>query len=50
LFAGCVVPLFAAIYWQKANARGAIASIVVGTNARLIAHFVTPALGRVSIR
>ena len=43
VFAGCVVPLFAGVYWPKANARGAIVSILVGTTARLIAHFVTPA-------
>lgn len=43
VFAGCVVPLFAGVYWPKANATGAIVSIVVGTAARLIAHFVTPA-------
>jgi Na+/proline symporter len=43
VFAGCVVPLFAGVYWKKANAAGAIAAIVVGTGARLIAHFVTPA-------
>jgi solute:Na+ symporter, SSS family len=42
VFAGCVVPLFAGVYWPKANARGAIASIVVGTSARLIAYFVMP--------
>src|SRR5262249_9571228 len=42
VFAGCVVPLFAGVYWQKANARGAVGSIVVGTTARLVAHFVTP--------
>jgi solute:Na+ symporter, SSS family len=43
VFAGCVVPLFAGVYWPKANTSGAIASIVVGTTARLLAHFVTPA-------
>ena len=43
VFAGCVVPLFAGVYWKKANAAGAIAAIVAGTGARLIAHFVTPA-------
>lgn len=43
VLAGCVVPLFAGVYWQKATASGAIASIVVGTTARLVAHFVTPA-------
>jgi SSS family solute:Na+ symporter len=42
VLAGCVVPLFAGVYWPKANAAGAIAAIVVGTTARLIAHFVTP--------
>jgi len=43
VLAGCVVPLFAGVYWAKANQSGAIASILVGTSARLIAHFVTPA-------
>jgi Na+/pantothenate symporter len=43
VFAGCVVPLFAGVYWAKANARGAIASILVGTTTRIVAHFVTPA-------
>jgi Na+/proline symporter len=43
VFAGCVVPLFAGVYWPKANATGAVVSILVGTTARLIAHFVTPA-------
>jgi Na+/proline symporter len=43
VFAGCVVPLFAGVYWSKANSAGAIASIVVGTSARMIAHFATPA-------
>ncbi len=43
VLAGCVVPLFAGVYWPKANQSGAIASILVGTTARLIAHFVTPA-------
>jgi Na+/proline symporter len=42
VFAGCVVPLFAGVYWAKANATGAIASIVAGTTARIVAHFVTP--------
>lgn len=42
VFAGCVVPLFAGVYWPKANASGAIASILVGTTARLVAHFLTP--------
>jgi solute:Na+ symporter, SSS family len=42
VFAGCVVPLFAGVYWKKANSIGAIASVIAGTGARLIAHFVTP--------
>ncbi|NOT43861.1 MAG: hypothetical protein HOP14_04570 [Acidobacteria bacterium] len=40
--AGCVVPLFAGVYWPKANRYGAVASILTGTSARLIAHFMTP--------
>jgi solute:Na+ symporter, SSS family len=43
VFAGCVVPLIAGLYWDKATSAGAIASVVVGTSVRLIAHFVTPA-------
>jgi len=43
VLAGCVIPLFAGVYWAKANSAGAMAAIVVGTTARLIAHFVTPA-------
>jgi solute:Na+ symporter, SSS family len=42
VLAGCVVPLFAGVYWPKANSTGAIASIVVGTMLRIIAHFITP--------
>jgi Na+/proline symporter len=42
VLAGCVIPLFAGVYWAKANKAGAIAAIVAGTAARLIAHFVTP--------
>ena len=42
VLAGCVVPLFAGVYWPKASATGAIASIVVGTALRVIAHFATP--------
>ena len=42
VLAGCVIPLFAGVYWPKANRAGAVASILVGTSARLIAHFVTP--------
>lgn len=43
VFAGCVAPLFFGVYWKKANSAGAIAAILTGTIARLIAHFVTPA-------
>ena len=43
VFAGCVVPLFMGVHWEKANSAGAIASIAVGTVARLIAHIATPA-------
>jgi Na+/proline symporter len=43
VLAGCVVPLFAGVYWPKATAAGAVASIVVGTTARLIAYVLTPA-------
>jgi Na+/proline symporter len=43
VLAGCVVPLFAGVYWPKASAAGAVAAIVVGTTTRLVAHFVTPA-------
>jgi SSS family solute:Na+ symporter len=43
VFAGCVVPLFAGVYWPKANSAGAVASILVGTAARAIAVFITPA-------
>ena len=43
VLAGCVVPLFAGVYWARANTTGALSAIVVGTTARLIAHFVTPA-------
>ena len=44
VFAGCVVPLFAGVYWPKANSAGAIAVDRRRHDAsRLIAHFVTPA-------
>jgi len=43
VFAGCVVPLFFGVHWPKANAAGAVAGIVCGTAARVVAHFVTPA-------
>lgn len=43
VFAGCVVPLFFGVYWKKANRTGALAAILSGTAARLIAYVVTPA-------
>ncbi|HYO84352.1 MAG TPA: hypothetical protein VES20_23310 [Bryobacteraceae bacterium] len=43
VFAGCVVPLFMGVHWPKANSRGAVASIVTGTAARLVTFAVTPA-------
>lgn len=42
VFAGCVVPLFFGVYWEKATSAGAIAAILTGTVSRLIAHLVTP--------
>lgn len=42
VFAGCVAPLFGGVYWSKANGVGAIWAVVVGTGARVVAHFATP--------
>ena len=42
VFAGCVVPLFLGVYWRRATAAGAIASIVAGTVARGVAYFWVP--------
>ena len=42
VFAGCVVPLFLGVYWRRANAAGAIASIVAGTAVRAAFYFLTP--------
>jgi Na+/proline symporter len=42
VFAGCVVPLFFGVYWQRATSAGAIAAILAGTGARIVAHYVTP--------
>lgn len=39
---GCVVPLVLGIYWEKANTAGALASILVGSTARLILHYTIP--------
>jgi len=43
VFAGCVVPLFYGVHSRTAKAEAAVAAIVTGTSARLIAHFVAPA-------
>ncbi len=40
VFAGCLVPLIGGVFWKKANASGAIASIVVGSTLRLILYFL----------
>ncbi len=42
VFAGCVVPLFFGIYWQRSTPAGAIASIAAGTITRAICYFVVP--------
>ncbi len=42
LFAGCVVPLFAGVYWSEANSTGAVAAIVAGTATRIGLNFVVP--------
>jgi Na+/proline symporter len=42
VFAGCVAPLFGGVYWSKANGVGAIWAVIVGTGARVVAHFATP--------
>lgn len=43
VFAGCVVPLFYGVHSRRATAEAAVAAILTGTVARLVAHFVTPA-------
>lgn len=42
VFAGCVLPLIAGLYWKKANATGAMASILIGTASRVVCHFLVP--------
>jgi Na+/proline symporter len=44
VFAGCVIPLFFGVYWKRATQAGAIASIAMGTLARLICYFAVPAV------
>jgi len=41
-FATCVPALFLGVYWKKANAAGAVASILVGGILRLIMYFTFP--------
>ncbi len=42
VFAGCVAPLVLGVYWRKATASAAKASILVGTILRLICHLYMP--------
>ena len=42
VFAGCVAPLGLGVYWRKATASAAKASILVGTILRLICHLYMP--------
>ncbi len=42
LFAGCVVPLFAGVYWPQANSIGAVAAIVCGTTTRIVLAYLVP--------
>lgn len=42
VFAGCVVPLLAGVYWSRATQAGALASILTGTVARGICYFTVP--------
>lgn len=42
LFASCVIPLFAGVYWPAANATGAVAAIVAGVTARIVLSYVVP--------
>ncbi len=42
VFAGCVIPLFFGVYWKRASAVGAAASIAVGTCARLACYLWMP--------
>ncbi|MCC6539520.1 MAG: hypothetical protein IT162_18355 [Bryobacterales bacterium] len=43
VFAGCVAPLFAGVYWQRVTPGAAIAAICAGTVCRAAAHFLVPA-------
>lgn len=39
VLAGCLVPLLAGLFWSKSNKYAAIASIVIGSIARMIGYF-----------
>ena len=43
VFAGCVIPLFLGVYWQRATQAGALASILTGTIVRGLCYFIVPA-------
>lgn len=42
VFAGCLLPLVAGIYWKGSNTVGAIACIAVGSTLRLVLYFTIP--------
>ncbi len=42
VFAGCLVPLVAGIYWKGSNTVGAIACIAVGSILRLVLYYTIP--------
>ncbi len=41
-FAACVPALFLGVYWKKANAAGAVASIAVGSFLRILLYIIMP--------
>ena len=42
-FAACVPALFLGVYWKKANAAGAVASIIIGSFLRIVLYIAMPA-------
>lgn len=40
--AGAIVPLFAGIYWKRANTPGAMAAIILGIGTWIIMEFISP--------
>ena len=42
MFAGCVVPMFAAVYWKACKPTAAFASLISGSLVRLILEFSLP--------